>query len=170
MVVARTISTTLLAALLQFLTACVHGAGFTWIPSSDPLVAGYKIYYGPSSHNYTSVAIEGNVTNATLTGLAPGATYFFAATSFDADGNESDYSNEATYTVPDDRPSLTLPAQAPGEFGFTVSGITDAEYIVQGSTNLVDWISLETNISPFNFVDAEAGNFPQRFYRTVSPQ
>jgi len=71
-----------------------------WDASPDASVVGYKVYYGPASGSYTNSATVGNVTNATLTGLVNGATYFFAATAFNAQGDESVFSNEATYTVP----------------------------------------------------------------------
>ncbi len=70
-----------------------------WDPSSDPNVAGYKIYYGLASHVYTSTIDVGNVTNTTITGLSVNTTYFFAATTYDASGLESGFSNEATYTT-----------------------------------------------------------------------
>jgi hypothetical protein len=43
-------------------------------------------------------------------------------------------------------------------------------YILQGSTNLTDWVSLSTNVpgsSPFYLTDPGAGGFPMRFYRAI---
>ena len=71
-----------------------------WDPSADANVAGYRIYYGLSSHNYTSSVDVGKVTSATITLPSGTRTYYFAATTYDATGAESDYSNEATYTPP----------------------------------------------------------------------
>lgn len=62
--------------------------------------------------------------------------------------------------------SLTQPAFANGQYAFTVVGTTGDQYVVQASTNLVDWVSLATNTPPFQFVDSAAGQFKQRFYRT----
>lgn len=70
-----------------------------WDPSSDANVVGYKIYYGVASHNYTNSVNVGNVTNTTITGLSENVTYYFAATTYAADGGESDFSNEASYSV-----------------------------------------------------------------------
>jgi hypothetical protein len=39
--------------------------------------------------------------------------------------------------------------------------------VVQASTNLINWVPLQTNTAPFTFVDANAGNFRQRFYRSI---
>jgi len=69
-----------------------------WDPSPDPQVVGYRIYYGATSGNYTNSAPVGLVTSATLTGLAVGTKYYFAATAFDNTGGESDFSNETSYT------------------------------------------------------------------------
>jgi hypothetical protein len=50
---------------------------------------------------------------------------------------------------------------------FQVAGVPGFNYAVQESTNLFDWVSLITNTSPFIFVDPNATNFPQQFYRTL---
>ncbi|HZM02770.1 MAG TPA: hypothetical protein VFC44_07075 [Candidatus Saccharimonadales bacterium] len=52
--------------------------------------------------------------------------------------------------------------------GFRVSGAGIAgNYIIETSTNLVNWRSLQTNFAPFTFVDTNAASSPFRFYRTV---
>ena len=82
-----------------------------WDPSPDSSVVGYKIYLGPVSAGYTNSVTFGNVTNATITGLVTGSTYYFAATAFDGSGLESVFSNETSYTVPlsTNQPSLNVP-------------------------------------------------------------
>jgi hypothetical protein len=65
------------------------------------------------------------------------------------------------------QPTLTQSAYAAGQFSFNVSGAVNQQYVVQASTNLVDWVSVQTNTAPFTFVDANAGQFSQRFYRTL---
>jgi chitinase len=71
-----------------------------WDPNTEPQLAGYKVYWGTSSGNYTTSKNVGNTTFCTITGLDEGKTYYFAATAYDGDGIESDYSNQVTYTVP----------------------------------------------------------------------
>lgn len=71
-----------------------------WDPSVDPTVTGYNLYYGLSSRGYTNVISTGTATTATVSGLTVGATYYFAVTSYDLAGLESDYSAEVSYTVP----------------------------------------------------------------------
>jgi hypothetical protein len=54
-----------------------------------------------------------------------------------------------------------------GQFQFNITGVTGLNYAIQSSSNLVDWIPVVTNVSPFVFADTNAGNFPQGFYRAV---
>ena len=69
-----------------------------WDPSIGS-AAGYIIYYGTTSGAYQNNADVGNNTSCTISGLEEGATYFFAVTAYN-DIDESDYSNEITYTIP----------------------------------------------------------------------
>ena len=71
-----------------------------WNPESDTTVVGYKLHYGQSSGSYTSVIDAGAHAMAVVSGLTAGATYYFAATAYNASGVESPYSNEISYTVP----------------------------------------------------------------------
>ncbi len=55
-----------------------------------------------------------------------------------------------------------------GTFGFSVSGSAGQSYLVQASTNLIDWNTLFTTnpaTLPFVWSDLTATNFPKRFYR-----
>jgi uncharacterized repeat protein (TIGR03806 family) len=59
-----------------------------------------------------------------------------------------------------------------GSNGFQVqfSATVSNTYVLQGSTDLVHWLPLATNVptaSPFIWVDPSATNFPARFYRVV---
>ena len=62
-------------------------------------LAGYKIYYGKSSGNYTNTIQIDNasVTMYLVENLSPD-TYYFAATAFNMAGEESQYSSEAVKT------------------------------------------------------------------------
>jgi len=71
-------------------------AVLAWQPSTDPTVAGYKLYYGVASHTYTHAIDVGQATTATISNLAVGTTYYFAATAYDSSGVESPFSNEAS--------------------------------------------------------------------------
>ena len=78
-------------------------------------------------------------------------------------------------TMPSDTMSpmvtLALAAHVNGQFTLTVSGSSDQECIIQASTNLVNWVPVWTNRPPFTYTDANAGQFNQRFYRSIpAPQ
>jgi uncharacterized repeat protein (TIGR01451 family) len=59
-----------------------------------------------------------------------------------------------------------------GTFQLTVNGQSGQEYIVQASTNLINWVSIYTNpppfVSPFTFTDSNATNYLDRFYRVIT--
>lgn len=66
-------------------------------------------------------------------------------------------------------PAAWLYGNAPtnGPFQLTVMGVTRYHYIVQRSTNLTDWDSLQTNTAPFSFTETSVSSFQSRFYRAV---
>jgi len=67
---------------------------------------------------------------------------------------------------------------ANGTFNLSMAGLFGKGYILQATTNLTTWTSIQTN-SPaadpnvalttniFTFTDAAATNFPRRFYRAI---
>jgi fibronectin type 3 domain-containing protein len=66
-------------------------------------VQGYRVYYGTSSRTYLqnkgSGSNVGAATSYVVTNLTAGRTYYFSVTAYDAAGNESDYSSEATRLI-----------------------------------------------------------------------
>jgi hypothetical protein len=89
------------------------GVTLTWNPSSDPNAVGYKVYYGGASGVYTNTVEVGDTTNAVITGLVAGDTYYFSATTVDASGAESAFSNEASYVIPADETNAPSAASLP---------------------------------------------------------
>jgi hypothetical protein len=69
-----------------------------WDANVEPDLAGYKIHYGESSGNYTTIVDVKNVTEVKLDGFTNGKTYYFVATAYDENKNESTYSNEISHT------------------------------------------------------------------------
>jgi len=66
-----------------------------------------------------------------------------------------------------------------GSFKLQLVGLVGKSYVLQATTNLTTWVSIQT-ISPspdpslalpttnlFVFIDPAAGNFPRRFYRVL---
>src|SRR5437763_16901195 len=82
------------------LSASAASVTLVWNASPGTNVAGYNVYYGVSSRTYTNKVNVGNATNATISGLIEGTTYYFAVTAYDTYGLERDYSNDVCYTVP----------------------------------------------------------------------
>ncbi len=57
-----------------------------------------------------------------------------------------------------------------GQVQFAVTGGNQQSYLIQASTNLVDWTSIATNAAAgglINFLDNKSTNFPIRFYRAI---
>ena len=117
---------------------------------SENGVAGYIIYCGSASGDYTNEIDAETDTTVTLADLAAGQTYYFAIASYDTDGNQSALSPEISYLVPgivvltqgtnpDDPLILSFP-ESPGDW-----------YEVQSSPDLINWTTFwETDPAYYN--------------------
>ena len=84
-------------------------------------------------------------------------------------GSGGSTNSTATLTVLTSAAATLAPAvHAGGQFALTVAGVSGYCYVIQASTNLVNWVPLQTNKAPFTFVDTNASQFTRRFYRSVS--
>ncbi len=78
----------------------------TWNRNQEPDIAGYKIYYGTQSGQYNnSITVLDSATQPlqrsyTVPNLSEGITYYFALKTFDQAGQTSNYSVEASQTIP----------------------------------------------------------------------
>ncbi len=92
----------LISVFCLLYSGAAHAASVTlaWDQSQETDVAGYRVYYGTTSGHYTTMISVGNNTSGTITNLEPGRTYYFTATAYDYNGNESAFSQEIPYTVP----------------------------------------------------------------------
>ncbi len=86
-----------------------QSVSLAWDASPDTNVVGYFLYYGTTSGAYSSKINAGGSTTATVTNLTLGTTYYFAATAYDAAGDESVPSNEISYAVPTNGPPVLTP-------------------------------------------------------------
>jgi len=93
-------------ALLLSTAALGGQASLSWNPSADQSVAGYYVYYGTASRNYSNRQNVGRATSYTASNLTNGARYYFAVTAYNEAGQESSFSNEASALIP-------LPTGAP---------------------------------------------------------
>jgi hypothetical protein len=145
-----------------------------WQPSSDPNAVGYRIYYGTASGNYSNQVWVGNLTSVTIDGLADGVTYYFAATTFNAQNQESGFSNEASYQVPaavttNAVPAVQIQSAPAGQFMLTITGPARQSFVIEATQDFKVWtvigsVMISSNGS-VDFTDINAMKFPQRFYR-----
>ena len=74
----------LILILYQFVTnANSAQVTLAWDPNTEPDLAGYRIYYGLLSDQYSYSVDVGNRTSYTLSNLQDGKTFYFAATAYD---------------------------------------------------------------------------------------
>jgi hypothetical protein len=104
----------LLLALLISVWARAEQVTLAWDANTESDLAGYKLHYGTASNSYSVHIDVNNVTTYTVAGLTAGQTYYFAATAYDASGNESGYSNSVSYAVPAPNGAPSTPATPTG--------------------------------------------------------
>ncbi|HEY3861831.1 MAG TPA: chitobiase/beta-hexosaminidase C-terminal domain-containing protein [Verrucomicrobiae bacterium] len=76
------------------------------------------------------------------------------------------------FTIVPPLDNLFAPGFAGGGFQMQFWAPAGQTYILQGSSDLMNWTSLSTNAPsavPFSFSDSGASNFPSRFYRVIVP-
>ncbi|MBI4768084.1 MAG: FG-GAP repeat protein [Deltaproteobacteria bacterium] len=117
----------------------------TWDPNSESDLAGYKIYSGVQSRNYSRNVDVGNTTSYTLTGLDLGVTYYIAATAYNTQGLESGFSNEVTYTA-----SNCTYLISPSSASFSASGgsgsvsVTTQSGCNWGTSATASWVAINS--------------------------
>ena len=92
-------------AAAAMLLACVALAGdqsvtLAWNRNPETNILHYVIYYGPLPRFYTGGTNVGNVVRGTVRGLDSGTNWYFALTAVNAQGLESDYSEEVSTAIP----------------------------------------------------------------------
>ena len=111
--------------ILTISATSAHSAELTivWDPNAEQNIAGYKIYYKTESSGppYNGTGLTegnspidvGNQIEFTLHGLINDINYFLAATAYNTEGLESDYSEELIYNTGNHAP----PADAGNDIG-----------------------------------------------------
>jgi hypothetical protein len=158
--------------ILAALGTTVQAASVTlaWDPSLNPAVAGYNLYYGGTSGNYTNKVSVGLATSVVTSGLLVGVTYYFAATTCNAAGMESLFSAVVPYTVPTQPQGVQVRVTPTRQFILTVSGTVGHTYDIQATQDFKTWTVIGTvtvgATGLLNFTDTNAASFSRRFYRT----
>ena len=144
-----------------------------WRANSEANLEGYKVHHGPNSRIYTDHIDVGNVTTSTISNLVPEQTYFMAVTAYDSSGLESDPSNEIIFAGTGEPLVLEPLSFRTGIFQLTLSASPGQRAIIQTSTDLVSWISIQTNLltSSRLYVFLSDTNTPtgMRFFRAFLP-
>ena len=137
-----------------------------WDAASDENVVGYNVYYGMSSGLYDIVEDAGDATDYTIAGLENGQLYYLAVTSYDTEGNESDFSIEIPYTTPEadeDRDNdgllssdeIVLYGTDPDLLDTDKDGIPDGEERIYWGD---EWDADIDNDGLINLLDADSDN------------
>ena len=133
--------------------ASATDVNLAWDASAGTNVAGYNVYYGSASRNYTNMLSTGLATNAIIPGLIDGEPYYFAATAYDSLGVESDFSDEAFWGPPPNQPptlntlSDIVLNEGAGFQTVNLSGITSGA-VNENQTLTVTAVSSNPNLIP----------------------
>ena len=149
------ISVQLAAVLLPLAWATLsYSAQVTlaWNANKEPDLAGYRIYYGTSSGVYPFEVDLGKNTGCSISSLQEGTTYFFAATAYDTDGNESEFSVELSHTIRSKTNPTTVVVDN-GDIGTSHTGT----WKVSSGKNPYGNNSLYSNKGTYSF-EIDAGN------------
>ncbi len=144
-----------------------------WNPDTSTNTAGYAVYYGTNSANYSSRLDAGTNTTVTIPGLQEGDTYYFAVTAYNAAKVESAPSGPISYLVPGILAMSPASKSTPMLIKFPVA--PGHNYTVQASVDLKSWTNVwlsgtSTSNAWVSFQDSQSGSFKKRFYRlSMSP-
>ena len=89
---------------LQIPFASAATVTVSWDKNPETDVIGYKFHYGTVSKDYQHTVDVKNNTSCSISGLAEGTTYYFAATAYNDKNLDSSYSEELSHTIPDTPP------------------------------------------------------------------
>ncbi len=120
--------------------------------------------------NYTVIAAALGQSNAVIT-----AEYSDPAGNFNSSTNSLTQSIVAPAVVTSPPPSKLSLSFVPGSGGMNaqLAGVADQKYVIEASTDLVNWFPISTNVADSNgavsLVDSNAVAYPSRYYRAFSP-
>jgi len=147
----------------------VSNTTFTVMGKAGDNVAVSTVLYSLNGSGWTAATTGNNWTNWMANVVLEPGTNKIRACAVDTSGNSSPTNSGMINLVvpPAALATLGSAAYSDSQYAFLVSGAAGDKYLVQASTDLVNWVSLQTNTAPFIFVDTNANQFSQRFYRTI---
>ncbi len=142
-----------------------------WDANTETNIAGYRLYYGPTSQSLTNTVDAGLALTATASNLTEGATYYFAVTARNTDGLESDFSDQVSYTVPG-LTFLVSPVASPGDpVRLRFEAVLGQACEIRATEDFTTWATVYYTTPSASgwveFVDADAPFFGWRFYQLV---
>ena len=159
------------------------GGTLTVAGNAGDNVALAKVYYSLNGSDWTAATTENNWKKWTADVTLIHGTNTVQAYAVDTSGNFSitntvkfeDVASPSLALAQSTAHAMVTPTQAvlvpayfaDGQFALMVSGATNIQCVLLASTNLLDWIPVQTNIPPYTYLDTNAGQFSQRYYRTV---
>ena len=164
------------------ITACP--VTLAWNQSANNMVAGYAVYFAPANSTAYTRVDTGMSNSVTLSGFATGTTYSFYVVAYDANGQESDPSNQLTYSPPAITPvrCKKVSGQLAVQFRSAPGALCQIQYkdsmapneLVLSGKRYVEtnpWLLLGSTYSDANgnvsIVDPTASQVPCRIYRAV---
>lgn len=146
-----------------------QSVSLAWSATSG--VAGYVVYSGGASGNYSSRIDVGTNTMATITKLKEGKTNYFTVTAYNIMGVESLPAGELSYIVPG-IVTLTPGATAGDPLGINFPVAPSHWYEVQATSDLKSWVTVQrtataTSNAWTRVLDPRSGAYPIRYYRLV---
>jgi PKD repeat protein len=148
-------------------TAYAESVILSWDAVDAPNIEGYVAYWGTTSINspdfsgYEDCQAVCNITSFEIAGLEPGQTYNFAVTAMDLTGQESDFSDEVSYTTSpyiENQPPVALASTdvIVGQVPLLVNFVASDSYDPDGNIIFYNW----------TFGDGESsdGIYPSHIY------
>ena len=124
-------------------------ASYQWFFNQTNLLASITNYLSLTNVQFSDVGNYSVVVTNLISGVTSAPAILFV------------YTNSAQLAAQIATPVSSMN----GQFQFNLTGVSGFNYVIQASSNLVDWIPLATNVAPSAFTDTN--NFPLQFYRAV---
>ncbi|MEI9962603.1 MAG: hypothetical protein WDM76_16250 [Limisphaerales bacterium] len=143
-------------------------ATFTVVAGGSPNLS-YQWYFNTN----TPLADATNSSFTLLNVQAANGGFYSVVITNAAGSTSSDYATLNVSTGSSSRPQVSDLVFSNGTFSLTVNGDSGSDYVIQTSTNLIDWTDVFTNhlpALPFIWTDSAARNFTRRFYRIQQGQ